>query len=51
MKAKPQVWRIEFIDERPSLLMHNKKQMKEYIARNNADIDAVYQLEWRSIKF
>jgi hypothetical protein len=51
MKAKPQVWRIEFNDERPALLMYNKKQLKEYIARNQVDIDAVYQLEWRSIKY
>jgi hypothetical protein len=51
MKAKPEVWRIEFLDERPAILMYNRKEMKDYVSRNLVDIDAVYQLEWRSIKF
>ncbi len=53
MKAKPEVHRVEFVDEsRPALLFHgDMKKLKRYIQDNRDCIDAVYQLEWRSIRF
>ena len=53
MKAKPEVHRVEFVDEsRPALLFHgDMKRLKTYINENRDCIDAVYQLEWRSIRF
>jgi hypothetical protein len=53
MKAKPEVHRVEFKDDsRPALLFHgDTKSLKRYISENMDCIEAVYQLEWRSIRF
>lgn len=52
MKAKPEVYRVEFKDEtRPALLLYNRKAFNSFVADNYDNIDSVYQLEWRSLKF
>jgi len=53
MKAKPEVHRVEFKDEtRPALLIHgDMRKVKTFVDENRDCIDAVYQLEWRSIRF
>jgi hypothetical protein len=52
MKAKPEVYRVEFKDDtRPALLLYSRKDFKQFITDNYDTIDSVYQLEWRSLKF
>ena len=52
MKAKPEVYRVEFKDDnRPALLLYNRKDFKSFVRDNHDNIDSVYQLEWRSVKF
>ena len=52
MKAKPEVYRVEFKDEtRPALRLDSRKEFKNFVTDNYDNIDSVYQLEWRSLKF